>query len=1335
MKFYLSNQFFGEQVLNVEPINPLHINLSGTLLRDLTEMIFDIRRYRPLADSIDVAALEPSILSSVGLRRASEARSITIINHTGLDIQIVPNNAMFSAESQIFVANSQSILSTDRGVVDDNFSLSLTLAPSSVEQVGDRQPVQSLPVGSSGKVSRLLLLRPLPQSNFLQPGQAEVLRLLSGRASPESILSEGPVLDTAYYNAEPIVESCMQNQRLRPSVVDIFSLNKGQDLLSAYIWSPEEISGDEIATDEHDCRPHTDYTVTNGPEAGAGTAHIQSVGGLSRKSNQSGLAKGNWLRPYLKNDSPEWSDMTCMLSIAREKVLLPDSRWIWLNDWTVDVSGKLGVQTDADGWSYESDFETFCSAKRHYTRGDACRRRMWTRTRMVQPPPFHDPLRQIKFVWETSKDENGCYVITVRSHMKIRNTTSSSLSFFVYTPSWDGDIFVGTAKAGEELFVPAICASAVYMRIAIPKTTALSSFPSVSDFSVCSRFLIVPTSHSSTNYIRTRIQLEDVLGTVLHHVVDLRCNNGILDVSVLPVLRIINLLPCQLECQLGHVGGYESDRRSIALSPRDVKSNRVAKTEACTISSGQETSCTAINPWLKPHISFRVPGYKWSSWKKVVNRKLDSSWRPTEPEEEWHFESKADAEYADEVKTIVRFERLNKNGDPLTLLLSVTCDHCPTIRIFSQYWIVNKTGFGCHFSEGFTDILGNLPDKLTSRHSFYSKEEAKNPEMTSDMLTPGHEWSIGSSGMSLYFSQREKLTLAIEAGIDNSFEARGAKSKWISPLDISNVIPKTVFSVDELNGSRRFELAIHVTLCPGKFGRSKMISLLPRYLIVNLLHRELVVAQDGCLDSEMVIPSQSSISFHWEKSAMPPKVRLGAPSAEERSRGDYERCWTNGRFQLDRVGITSLRLPTTNTLVKLPMVVQAEVRLATKDQASAVVVVVWSGDDKSNPLYTLRNRTRHVILCRQPLQDENDDFLGPDGVVTRMESCTSPQSGSSVFECGGEIGPIIRSFLGLDRVEEFVWVLKPGAVTCFGFDDPEKPHILEWTFVSDKKSHFTKKLKKAFLEVDAMGSFSVLNLPSGAQMKCQIKAEHSTKVIEFVEIGIDGQPIEPLSGVLAKDALRQHGLNFPDIHGSEGRGINRKYNSLHEEEEDETVAFSLKVHIPALTISVIDNLQANTYSREILLAQVENIYFTFSQTIEGYHNYELRLMTLQIDNHIQKAIHPVMVCAHYFSPIFSYTTLTVIVQIFCPRVDEREPLFHLSAVRRLQSNSNTFVFRYAAIRLLEVEISLDRRFVDRAALFQCEISKLTFSICFSLQNNRNYCAVYPATTSVPRRSI
>jgi SHR-binding domain of vacuolar-sorting associated protein 13 len=1239
--------FFLLQVLNISP-SPLQVNLTGILLRDFSEMIFDIGRNRPRRDALGITPLEPSVLSTIGLRRASEARSITIQNLTGLDLQIVPSSVAFSSETTIFETNTKKTLDTTAigVVVTDDFKLSMRLAPSASIIVGERQPTYSIPVASLGINSRLFLLRPFTPLSVAQPGRAEVLRLLNGRSSPESMLSEGPAYDTMFYSAEPVVECCMQNQRLRPSVVDLYSLPKGHDLLSSLLWSPEESIDDDLL---YDCV----QTDSNGPEAAAGMCR-DIPASFDRPAVTlpiRGLAKGNWLRPYLKNDSPEWSDMTCMLSIARERVLLPDSRWIWLNDWTVDVSGRLGEETDADGWSYEADFETFTYRKRHYARGDACRRRKWTRTRMVQPPRFEDPLRHLQLVWQTSKDENGCFSIAVRSHVALRNMTSTTLSFFVFSPSWNEDVLVGTTIAGAEVSVPVVYASAVYMRIAVAKNSVARDATSLSDFAHSDRFLMVPTSHTSSRFVRTRVNFENVSGTILHYVVEIRSEKGIVSVIVEPVFRVVNLLPCQLECQVGYLPNQGHEKADA--SPRRISSKQVTKTDAFTIQSGKDECCTAVNPWRKPHISLRVPGYKWSSWKKVVNRKTDNAWRPSELEEEHHFAAKGDSEYSEELMILVRFERLNKFGDPLTLVMSVACDHCPTIRVFSQYWIVDKTGFGCHFSEGFTDILGNFPDPITSRKSYFLKDEMKHPEISADLVTSGHEWSIGGSGMSLYFSQREKLTLSLETGIDDSSAVPGARSKWISPVDISNVIPKTVFSVDELNGPRRFELAIHVTLCPGLFRRTKMITLLPRYLIVNLLHRELVVAQDGCLDAETVIPSQSSISFHWEKGSLPPKIRLGAPSAEERARGQYERCWTNGRFQLDRVGITSLRLPTTNTLVKLPMVVQAEVRLATKDQSSAVVIVVWSGSEKSNPLYTLRNRTRHVILCRQPLQDDNADFTVPDAVVTHFEACTGRHARSSVFECGAELAPLIRSFLGLDRIEEFVWVLKPGDVTCFGFDDPEKPHIIEWTYVSDKKSQFTKKLKRAFLEVDAMGSYSVLALQGLAHVRCQIKAEHSTKVIEFTEIGTNGLPIEPLFGMQGKDALRQHTLQIHELLRSELSA--REENQDATLDDDDTVAFSLKIEFPSLSISVVDNLDPTVYGREILLVQVENLYLAFSQTSEGYHNVEARLMTLQVDNHIHNSIHPVMVRKSLFESIKTFVAtssdiLTPVSRSFVPEL-------------------------------------------------------------------------------------
>ncbi|CAB9509943.1 protein sorting-associated protein 13 [Seminavis robusta] len=1294
------DQMPNEVVLNLSPAGAIHMNLTGILLRDFADMDFDVLRSRKDDErSVDTAekALTPSVLSTVGLRRATESHDVRIENKTGLDLFINPpktverqqmqsSTVRFDVPEPGFVPDGgtillDSVMSVEsprkkRRPVKKPTKLSLRLAPASSALIGKREPIVDLSIETQS--ASLFALRPASTPETTRSMGSRTSS--KGRSSPETVQSDLTrndfISDFAYYNAEPVIEWCFQLQRLRSSTADVFSLQKGRDLLSSSVWSPEDEMNDiinfthylsaEAPVDQKESEANDDFLLrVSNPE-------------LERKTATSRAPyNSNWLRPYLKNDSPEWTDMTCILRMARERVMLPDSNWIWVNDWNADLSGKFGESTDADGWEYEQDFETFTRNRRFYVRGDCCRRRRWTRTRMVKPPRLDDPQRVLKIVWETSRDETGNYSIRVRSPLSFHNCTSMPLTFFVYSPSWDEDKKVGTADAGESVFVPVTLASAVYLRLA--RKLGTKETTSISDFAKSERVMILPTSPTSTTYVRTTMNLQDVTNTTLHFLLHVKSNKGIVDVTIEPVMKVINLLPCQLECQLGEVLRGASERVGDTRPVIGSSGKRLGKAETLSVASGQEGKCTAVDPMSKPHISLRVPGYRWSPWQRIVNRNPKShTWRPSEDEEDWHINSnKSDADYAEEFKSMVRFERTGKVGDPLILIISVECGHSPTVRVYSQYWILDKTGFGCRFCEGFTDLLGSVPDNETSRRSHLLSEEARDPDIQSDMQVQGHQWSIGMSGMSLYFSQREKFALSIESGAGDGRYNKGKqsiRSKWVSPMDVSNVIPKTVFSVEELGGPRQFELAISVTVCPGLFARTKLITLLPRYQIVNLLHRELVVAQAGCLGMETLIPSQSSVPFHWEKKTGSSKVHLGAPSAEERDTRTYHRCWTNGCIQVDRIGITSMRLPTDNSLSSKPMVVQAEVRLATKEQSSAVVVVIWSANEKSNPLYILRNRTADTIICRQPLQDEPSELEGGNDILA-IEPCSQGSGteleGSSsrkgrVFECASEVGPMIRSFLGLDRIEEFVWILGGGSVSCFGFDDPEKPHILEWTCVSSGSPRFEEKAKKAFLEVDAMGSLSTLSI-GNKEICCQIGAEHSTKVIEFFELS-------PRMSGLPPNVLRKQGIATRAKAGVVGG-----FMDTFDEEDDEEVSFSLKVEVPAATVSIIDNADPERHGREILLAQMDQILFTFSQSREGYHEFECLLSSFQVDNHVNKSIHPVL--------------------IFCPRSNESEPFLHMSAVRRLQQHSTTLVFRYAAIRILEIHAFLDRRTAEKIAEF------------------------------------
>ncbi|KAL3923336.1 MAG: hypothetical protein SGILL_001715, partial [Bacillariaceae sp.] len=1282
----LVDQMPNELILDASTGSPIQLNLTGIFLRDFSEL--DLGSFREQKGS--PYALTPSVLSTVGLRRATESHVVKIRNRTGMDIEVdvemrptrrkkggvrfdsigpgIIKDGCFAAFDNLFddVELQQHI----DEMANHAPKLCLRIPSSSAEEVGEREPIKGLPViRQAGTSASVHLLRP-DSLLHLASSHHERRCLTPSRKSQqqanktypfqddESVLTSGSIApDYAYYHAEPVVEWCMQNQRLRSNTVDLYSLDKGRDLLSSSYWSPEE-----------------DYNVASigltpnqGLEATFEGVLDESEEEVKRQIHSDPTnpeykpLKSNWLRPYLKNDSPEWTDMTCILRMARERVMLPDNNWMWVNDWTVDVAGEYGESSDADGYEYSEDFETFSRSRRFYRRGDACRRRRWTRTRIVRPPRLDDPNRVLKLVWETRRDEGGNFTIDVKSPVTIHNNTSTALSFFVYSPSWDEEKLIGTSEADATVHVPMALASAVYFRLAKRKTNKNSY--SLNNFNASDRVMMLPTGYNSDVLIRSSIKLNDVSETNLHFLLNIKSKNGIVDIRVEPVLKIINLLPCQLECQLGEVL-RPSERRQVdnrpVISGQRGKKFRIANVETLSVGSGTEGKCVALNPGSKPHISLRVPGYRWSAWQRVVNRRANSSsWRPSEAEEEIHIgENKGDADFAEEFKTIVHFDRLGKSGDPLVLIISVEAGHSPTVRVYSQYWILDKTGFGCRFCESFSDLMGTSPDIECSRRSHILHEDGRDLSMKRDLKIQGHQWSVGCDGMSLYYSPRERIAMSIEC-FPADTTSKTLKSKWTSPMDISNVMPKTVFSVDEVSGHRRFELALSVTVCAGMFARTKLITFIPRYQVVNLLKRELVVAQDGCLQSEMLIPSQSTVPFHWERQSLAPKVRLGAPTMEEKDLGQFDECWTNGCIQLDKIGITSMRLPSVGILPSKPMVVQAEVRLAAKDQNSAVVIVIWSANEKSNPLYLLRNRSPHTIVCRQPLQEELNDEADKDGSqIVDSSKMKVQKRKSNGFECGQEIAPIVRSIFGMDRLEEFVWVLRSGDVACFGFDDPEKPHILEWSCVKDENTGFHDSTVKTFVEIDAMGSSSSLKIGHYKECKCQIKAEHSTKVIEFSDTSS--------TDVAKKKRL----LNVID----EGEQVDS-----NSDLEDEEAAFSLRINIPSIAVSVIDNAISNQHGREILLAQFDRIYGSFSQSREGYHEIEFLLTTLQVDNHVPSSIHPVM--------------------IFVPKQNEKEPFIHFSAVRRLQEHSTTYVFRYAAFRMLELNAYLDRVTAETVARF------------------------------------
>ena len=143
-----------------------------------------------------------------------------------------------------------------------------------------------------------------------------------------------------------------------------------------------------------------------------------------------------------------------------------------------------------------------------------------------------------------------------------------------------------------------------------------------------------------------------------------------------------------------------------------------------------------------------------------------------------------------------------------------------------------------------------------------------------------------------------------------------------------------------------------------------------------------------------------------------------------------------------------------------------------------------------------------------------------------------------------------------------------------------------------------------------MGSTSSLGVGDNRVIRCRIGAELSTKVIEFsVE--------EP-----------------PENHRNRSLDPNSEVNDeAHLDfkvDDEEHASFTFRFNLPVMCASFIDNLDPTRYGREILMASFEKLYLAFSQSREGYHEMELQLMSLQVDNHVPFSIHPVLVSLKVF---------------------------------------------------------------------------------------------------------
>jgi len=86
------------------------------------------------------------------------------------------------------------------------------------------------------------------------------------------------------------------------------------------------------------------------------------------------------------------------------------------------------------------------------------------------------------------------------------------------------------------------------------------------------------------------------------------------------------------------------------------------------------------------------------------------------------------------------------------------------------------------------------------------------------------------------------------------------------------------------------------------------------------------------------------------------------------------------------------------------------------------------------------------------------------------------------------------------KEDHFIWSI-PRDLTCtFGFEDPNLPHVLQWTCSLGKGGHDMSKSRFRRVKIDNMEDSDLISLQDRTQVGCLMCDNHSTKVSEFFDI-------------------------------------------------------------------------------------------------------------------------------------------------------------------------------------------------------------------------------------------
>ena len=267
------------------------------------------------------------------------------------------------------------------------------------------------------------------------------------------------------------------------------------------------------------------------------------------------------------------------------------------------------------------------------------------------------------------------------------------------------------------------------------------------------------------------------------------------------------------------------------------------------------------------------------------------------------------------------------------------------IIIFAKYWLVNKTGIPALFKSKNSKYIAAGQEKEEEYHNSHTKALSYKR-----IITPEHN---------------EEFKPILYSYPDESYLFKSKTcmklidSEWSEGIPIESVGTKGGIEMKQTKGKIQYNIGVSIELLTGRYFRTKLISFIPTFVLINQLNTDLYFRQSET-ETGYLLKSSKEMPFHWMDITKPNEICISP---------DKNHYWSP-TFKISRFIEFAMNIKGKGNTKDYPVLVNIQ-------SYDASYLVIFREYKSKYPPFRIENCTGCKIRYNQKYLDDNPIEIDP----------------------------------------------------------------------------------------------------------------------------------------------------------------------------------------------------------------------------------------------------------------------------------------------------------------------------------------------------------------------